>query len=256
MATRVIQVDKNPDKDSGATHYSDKQKIKAVILYKMTGNVMAVASEMGIHHSTIRRWKREEWWQELSQEVREASRADLKGKLGSLMEKSIVQLQDRLDNGDWYYDQKKGQMLRRPLGAHVVNQVLKDSVDRQLLLDKLQNDEKMIETKEKLVDRLTLLNKQFIKFANAKEIKQDHAIHDEWETGLPEGEGLGSRSWEDQGAGRTECSPSPSGEEVGSQTSDEYAGGSQETDSETRNRQQSIESPGDFSPSERVVQEN
>jgi hypothetical protein len=207
MAKKIIEVDR-PKNATKQARYSDKQKQKAVILYKMTGNAAATAAQIGVSIAQLRLWRQSDWWKELESELREQSRTELKGSLKGLVDSAFKQVQDRIDNGDWYYDQKKGEMIRKPLAAHAANQILKDSFDRTLALEKLASQEKHVETSEKITDRLVSLMDQFRKFSKAKEITTTYvelentdALHEEREEGLQEADGMAIDSGTDSQAG-------------------------------------------------------
>jgi hypothetical protein len=115
--------------------------------------------------------------------------------LKKIVTKAFVQLEDRLENGDFIFDQKTGEMRRKPVGAHTVNQILQTGLDKQFLIDKLQRDQKIAETQDSIEQRLKRLGEEFQRFANAKEISADvsaykdvtHAVHDQREAGLRQG---------------------------------------------------------------------
>lgn len=173
----------------------EKTRYKAVILYKMTGNKGATATQIGISGETLRRWMKEDWWKEYENEIRLQSRSALSGKLQGLVDRAIKQVEDRLENGDWIYDQKLGKMIRKPVNAHVANQVLKDSINHTVLIDKLKENDKDAQTKEVIQDTLQKLMVEFAKFSKMRLIegeKIDHAVHEERKEGLQEGAGLGA----------------------------------------------------------------
>ena len=209
MVMKVIEVDKNPQKGDKYERYSTKQKYQAVVLYKMIGNLTTVAKHMGIPVQTLHEWHTKDWWFEIEEEIRKESRSKLGKNLQSIVDKAFKEVQDRLENGDWIWDQKTGKMLRKPIGAHTANQILKDSLDKTLFLEKLAKDEKKVDNEEKIAERLLRLSEEFKKFTKAKDITGD-AIHDEREERLQEGESpLQIETRTDQDARSTEQSTSP-----------------------------------------------
>lgn len=200
---KVIEVDKDP-RTKDKTHYSTAQKYKAVVLYKMLGNFALVARNMGIHEQTIYNWGGTDWWKEMEEDVRKQSQAKLSGNIQKIVDKAFKTVEDRLENGDWIYDQKLGQLKRKPVNAHTANQILKDGLDKTFFIEKLKRDEKKQETEETIANRLLKLSEEFQKFAKARTI---NAIHDERTPGLPEGEpALQVETGADQSKGSPESS--------------------------------------------------
>lgn len=185
MVQEVIERDKNPKKDSQSDRYSTAQKQKAVVLYRMLGSFALIEEMTGIHHETLRRWKGSDWWKELEADIISQSKAELTGNLKKIVNKAFVQLEDRLENGDYIFDQKTGEMRRKPVGAHTVNQILQTGLDKQFLMDKLQRDQKVLETQDSIDLRLKRLGEEFQRFANAKDVT--NAVHDGRTPGLLEG---------------------------------------------------------------------
>lgn len=175
MTTRhyTRQIDKKPGKDPQNSHWSDKQKYEAVALYRLVGSLRAVANTLGIPEITVKKWHLQDWWKEYEEEVRQSARAELTGKMKKVADKAIKVVEDRLENGEWIFDQKRGELKRRPIGAHVANQILKDSVDRQILIEKLQREDKKEATQEQIGTRLMQLHEEFARFSKAKTISQE-----------------------------------------------------------------------------------
>jgi len=169
MAWKKVEVDKK-DIGTRGVRYSSKQKLQAVALYRLTGSYRAVQHTTGIPYQTLMAWRSQAWWDEYSEELRTASRAELTGKIGKIIEKSLKVVEDRLDNGDFHFDQKTGQVFRKPVGAHVANRIANDAIDRQMLMEKLQREEKKEHNEELMKDKLLQLHEEFAKFSKARVI--------------------------------------------------------------------------------------
>ena len=187
--------------------YTDAMKYKAVVLYQQVGSLRAVANTLGVPEQTMRSWHISDWWKDFEDDLKSQKRHKLTGQMESLKDKAIKIVEDRLDNGDFLFDQKNGVMIRKPVNAEVAAGVMKSALDKHLQMEEIALRDKTIETEEKVADRLLKLGQDFKRFALAKEI---HAIHDQRKTGLPEGESLGSqeRGQADQGSSGSEQSPS------------------------------------------------
>lgn len=147
--------------------WSDKQRIQAVQTWLATGNLTLTAATLEIPESTMRRWKAAPWWKELVDEIRTQESVQLDNKLSKVVERSVDQLLDRVENGDFQYDQKTGQLVRKPISAKDAVKVTTEVLDRRDILQ----GKKETQTESKVVDRLEKLAEEFIKFANAKVVE-------------------------------------------------------------------------------------
>ena len=151
--------------DIKQAQYSDKQRYEAVITYLALGNMAIVADATGIPHDTLRHWKMQPWWKDLEQQAREQKRLQISGKLSRVIEKAAKVVEDRLEHGD-YRINKNGDLLRIPVNAKTAGDILTKSIDKQVLLDKI---EEVPETKEEAVlDRLESIAKRLQEAAKLK----------------------------------------------------------------------------------------
>lgn len=164
--------DKRPT-DPKQAWYTDKQKYEVVAAYILFGNMAQVSRMTGVPDITCRKWKASPWWKEAEDEIRRGAKVQLSGKLTKSIELANLALEDRLQNGDFMFDYKTGQLVRKPVTADTAVKVLDRLIDRQEQLDKTV---KALETTtaEGVDERLKKLAEDFIKFAKAKEI-----IHEE-----------------------------------------------------------------------------
>jgi hypothetical protein len=150
-------------------HWREDQKIDAVAKFLILGKLTEVGRDTGIPEDTLRKWKATDWWKETEQALRKESVQQTSGKLGKILDKSLSVVEDRLSHGDYVYDPKSGSIKRIGVKASVANQITKDVIDRKILLEKIaQKDER---TDEKILDRLTALKQEFLKFTNSKTIE-------------------------------------------------------------------------------------
>jgi len=192
-----VETDKIPRKDNFNERYSTKQKYEVVVLYKMIGNLTTVAKHKGIPVQTLHEWHTQDWWFEIEEEIRKESKSKIGKNLQNIVDKAFEEVQDRLEHGDWLYDQKQGKMIRKPVGAHTANQILNDGLNKTFFIEKLQKEEKQEEKQEEMHERLLKLSKEFEKYTKAREIVAEatieigdaaNALHDERKAGLQEGE--------------------------------------------------------------------
>lgn len=140
-------------------HWSDKQKMEAVTTYLMLGgNLNLTSATLRIPYHTLYTWKSTEWWNKLVGEVRKEERLTLSTKLKKLMEKSWDAVEDRITNGDYIYDQKAQQMVRKPVALRDVAKVANDTA---LLREKMEMTENFTVAADQIEDKLSKLAKAF-----------------------------------------------------------------------------------------------
>lgn len=150
--------------------YSDKEKMDACCKFALTGNSRRTAELTRIPEATIRAWKQTEWWNEITQRIHMEQDEALTTELTKVVEKAVEQINDRLVHGDYLYDAKKGELVRKPVGARDVSVILATSLDkRELLRGNPTSRSEKVSTDE----RLKSLAQQFKKFTQAKEIVQE-----------------------------------------------------------------------------------
>lgn len=225
-ASRNIK--KRTSKDKGKW-YGDSNKLEAVKMYLATGNLTLVGASLDIPLSTLKLWKGSEWWNNLVKDLKTEDTIQLSQRLRKIAAKAMDVTMDRLENGDYFFNQKTGVLERKPVAMRDAHLVAIGHTDRALLLEKKPQDE---ESNEKTQDRLLQLAEAFAKFANkAHRIEVIDAIPKEREEGLQAGSSVG----EDQeaitfdGSCEEACSPEGSGEDHGESPQFD-ACGPQETD--------------------------
>lgn len=154
--------------------WSEKQRIEAVTTWLATGNLTLTAAAINIPLDTVQRWRRTPWWNELVESIRSEENLQLDGKLAKVVNKSVDQLLDRVENGDFQYDQKTGQLVRKPISARDAAKVTTDMIDRRELLQ--GRKEKQVEGTKKVEEHLLKLAEEFKRFAEAKQVKGEAKV--------------------------------------------------------------------------------
>lgn len=152
--------------------YSDGQKMDVVKMYLMCGNLSAVSVATKIPLPTLNYWKSSQWWSDLINEFRKEKTLVLSARMQNIVDKSWGVVEDRLEHGDWIYDQKSGQMRRKPVSLKDAAKVATDAV-------KLTNDMEKLEqftvTSEQIGDKLDELAKQFALMVTGKKPSKENA---------------------------------------------------------------------------------
>lgn len=177
--------------------WGDKQKMEAAKHYMLLGNMELVSRLTGIPAITLKVWKKSEWWKTLMLELKEQENFELSGNLKTIVEASLKAVVDRLEHGDWVYNQKTGALDRKPVAMKDAHKVATDLMDRRKQLEKALEAPKE-SSPETQQDHLEILAKKFASFVRKEgsasdvvdvEIKEkEDALHEGWEERLQEGE--------------------------------------------------------------------
>ena len=158
--------------------WSDKQKLETVQMYFMLGgNLSLVGKTLGIPYPTLQEWKKSEWWHDLEHEIRTEEKLILSSRLKKIAEAGLDVVSDRLQNGDWIYDQKAGELRRKPV---LMKDAAKVAMDASTLRTKLDLVENHTVSAEHIEDKLSKLAKAFSDLArgvtnqeNAEDIEHE-----------------------------------------------------------------------------------
>lgn len=158
-------IDRNPNSPlHHNANWSPKQRQEAVALYKILGNLKLVSNSLGIPYQTLKGWHIQDWWKECELEIANETKAKLTGNLSRIGEKALKVVEDRLENGEFIYDQKTGKIKRKPINSRDANKIFTDSVDRTLLIEKLEREQVKVVTQEKMEDHLKKLKEIMLGF--------------------------------------------------------------------------------------------
>jgi hypothetical protein len=117
------------------TRYSDAQKLDAVKTYLMLGNATLTAATLKIPLITLNWWRKSEWWNQLVNELRREDSLVLSERMKKVVDKAWTAVEDRIENGDWIYDQKTGALKRKPVTLKDASKV---AIDAATLRQKLE----------------------------------------------------------------------------------------------------------------------
>ncbi len=151
-------------------HWSDRQKIEAVTTYLMLGSIPLVAATLKIPEETLWRWKKTDWWHESIHEVKSEESLVLSTKIKKIVDKSWDVVADRMENGDFVYDQKAGQLIRKPVSMRDASKV---AIDSSNLREKLNMTENFTVANEQIEEKLGKLAKAFQDLAKGVVKTQD-----------------------------------------------------------------------------------
>ncbi len=166
-----------------------EKRIEVVTKTLALGNMRLVSELTGVSYALVREWKTMPWWKELEAEIKASRRSVVDTKLSRIVDKALAVIEDRLDNGDPFYDQKTGKIVRKPVSIKEARGAANDLMQRQATLVKQEQDEKVADSQVSINDQLALLAQQFAAFNTKRTVEVvPNAVHEERETRLQDGE--------------------------------------------------------------------
>jgi hypothetical protein len=216
------------------TPYPEEAWLDAVTQYLILGNIRLVAASTGIPYDVLRKWRYTPKWKEIEAELRSSQNLEMDNTMTEIVEKTLTAIHDRVENGDFVWDQKNSQIVRRPAQLKDLQKVATDLLGkREMLRDNTtkRNEQPQSSTE----DTLKLLAREFAKLVDKDKrtiasdvvdvemveiVGEEDAFHEEWEAGLQEGTPMGEESSSEPGT-------RSSGEECSSEGTDEEGRGSE-----------------------------
>lgn len=193
--------------------WSDTQKIEAVTLWLSLGNLVLVGATLKIPEVTLRKWRATQWWKEIAEEIQLQDRIQLSATAKNIVDKSLGVLADRLEHGDWIYDQKSGQMRRKPVAMKDALAVADKMLDHK---DRLDRTAVQTESTESVENKLANLMEKFARLAAPQVtdviyVKDDNAENEEGaereiRSGLQLRQGISETPGAGEEPGGEECS--------------------------------------------------
>lgn len=155
--------------------WSDSQKIEAVQTYLLLGSVKQTSFALKIPEPTLIQWRAKQWWKDLEKEFRTQENITLSNKLKKLIDKSLDLVGDRLEKGDFIYDQKTGKMKRKPVALRDIHRV---AVDMVAVHNRMATDENITVAQDSIAEKLAKLAAEFAKVADKLDTKAPVVVTD------------------------------------------------------------------------------
>lgn len=154
----------------------DTKRIEVATLYACLGNVNRVAELAGVSSSTVREWRKEEWFVKLLDEIRNENNDKIDVKFTETIGTALDLIGERLENGDSYVT-KTGEIIKVPVKIRDLALVAAINIDKRQIL---RNKPTAITQQQvtPVVDKLDELAKAFTALANKKEIVVPQEIVD------------------------------------------------------------------------------
>lgn len=154
------------------TEYTQNQRLDALKLWLLTGNLAEVARSLNIPYETVKTWRYSKWWSETSEEIKAEGRLGLSAKLRKIAEKALDETLDRLENGDVRIS-PTGDKELIPVSAAVAAKITTDFLAKSQELDRVQDSTSL----QTVNDRLKSLADNFEKFSRkVRRIEVEDAV--------------------------------------------------------------------------------
>ena len=145
--------------------WSEAKRLEVVTTWLVLGKIPLVSATTGVPCGTIRQWRTQPWWKELELSVQTENDTELDVKLQKRIDKALDLVMDRLEHGDYLYDPKSGEFIRKPVNMKDTWKVSTEMIDKRLLLRK---QPKEVQNQEAVGDILKNLAKEFADMARKK----------------------------------------------------------------------------------------
>ena len=148
--------------------WSEQKRIEVATAHAMGLKAPMIEVATGVPAQTIRHWRLQDWFKDLVSELQREDDYSADAKLTKIVNKALDAVVDRLENGDFMFDPKSQEFVRKPLLARDVTRIADTMFDKRNLL---RGKPTSISGKqEQISDRLAKLAIEFTRFVNAKDI--------------------------------------------------------------------------------------
>lgn len=186
------------------TTWPKEKKIQDVAQYLALGNMKLVEATTGVSHQVLRQWKLQPWWKEYEIEIRNTENISLDNDLTKIVSKSLEAVADRLEHGEVFYDQKTGELRRKPVVMKDAAKVATDLLTKRELL-RGNATQRTEQNQVPIQDQLKLLAQEFARMTgkeviDVQAVEVVHDIRDAAEV-LPDHESEDSQEMDDNSVG-------------------------------------------------------
>lgn len=153
--------------------FTQDMKVEACTLYCVYGDFNKVSSLTRVPEATLRSWHQEHWWVEIQRRVYVEQNENLSSRINIVLDKSLVEIADRLENGDYYFTKGSGELRRKPVDTKTLALLFDNLTTKRQLV---RGEPTSIQAKIGVDDRLLLLAESFEKFAKSRLIENGEVI--------------------------------------------------------------------------------
>lgn len=150
--------------------HSEEDRIRAATVYAATGSCVRTSEITSIPAGTIRQWRTQEWWPQIIDRIQSEEDDELDVKFTNIVKKSVDQINERIDNGDFFFDQKAGEAVKVPVKAKDLGVIASIFMDkRDLIRRKAKSNVEEASTRE-LLNQIANTVRDFVKNTKQKTI--------------------------------------------------------------------------------------
>ena len=173
---KYVYVKNNKTKAGELGHWKDTKKLEVVATWLATGNLAETARITMVPVRTIEKWRVSDWWKQQVNNIQSEEDQKLDAKSSKVIERALDHLMDRIENGEFIYDQKTGQVIRTPAKLRDLNTAFNTLLDKRQLL---RNKPTKIVEQQQTATQLQTLAEQFAKFVKNTAPKEVEYIEGE-----------------------------------------------------------------------------
>lgn len=176
---KYVYIKENKTKAYQSGHWKESKRIEAVTLFLSCGSMTETSRMTGIPLNTLESWRqRGTWWPELVKKIQDEEDQKLDSKTSKIVDKALEALMDRIENGEYVYDQKTGNAKRMPAKLRDLTSAFNTVLDKRQLL---RNKPTKIIEQQSTAAQLQNLAESFAKFVQKKteELPTQHFIEGE-----------------------------------------------------------------------------
>lgn len=145
--------------------WSDKKKNEAIAVFVATRSPTLTSEQTNVPLTTVKKWQQQQWWKDKLKEIQEEDYEKLDNRLTKILDKTLDQFVDRIENGEFTYDVRTGKVKRVPAKLRDINTALNSIIDKRQLIRKQPT--KIVE-QQSTAAQLANLAEQFTKFVKGK----------------------------------------------------------------------------------------
>ena len=155
--------------------FPQQTKVDACTMYCVYGDFEKVSELTKVPPEILRTWHQEPWWVEIQKRVYVEQNENLSSRINEVLDKSLVEIKDRLENGDMFFDRKTGEFRRKPVETKTLA-ILFDNLTTKRQL--VRGEPTSISAKIGVEDRLEQLKESFEKFAKSRLIENGTVVQE------------------------------------------------------------------------------
>lgn len=153
--------------EDSRSKYSVEERYAIALEYALTGNVKRTARNNGMPAGTLRQWRKADWWNDMMEMIADEYEDKIRAKLNRVLDKSLSETIDRLENGDPVYDAKRGEVIQMPVKARDAMMISGIGYDKRRV--SLNMPTSITESSSKQIDNLA---QQFADLAQSFQYKE------------------------------------------------------------------------------------